>query len=117
MGKQILLIPLRQRTPVHSAFKIHDFFPQNQVYVLHCPPYSPDLDLCDFYLFCKIKNNLKGHRFQNVEDIQKNLTAAFKGIKEEEFGTCFEQWKQRMKKCIQSRGNYFEGDKLSDAIA
>ncbi len=43
--------------------------------------------------------------------------AALKGIKEEEFSACFEQWKHRMEKCIQSGGNYFEGDKLSDTAA
>ncbi len=51
-----------------------------------------------------------------MEDNQKNLTAAFKGIKEEEFSVCFEQRKHCMEKCIQSRGNYFEGDKISDVV-
>ncbi len=52
------------------------------------------------FLFCKIKNDLKGYRFQSVENILKNSTAALKGIKEEEFSVCFEQWKHRMEKCI-----------------
>ncbi len=82
-----------------------------------CWPYSPDLAPCDLFLFRKIKNTLEGHRFQSVEDIQKNSTVAFKGIKEEEFSVCFEQWKYRIEKCIRSAGNYFEGDKFSDAVA
>ncbi len=57
-----------------------------------------------FFLFHKINNTLKGHRFQSVEDIQKNSTAALKGIKKEEFTACFEQWKHCMEKYIQWEG-------------
>ncbi len=66
--------------PVHSAFKIHDFFAKNQVNVLDHPPYSPDLAPCDFFLFCKIifkawrtfknlcrRKCLRRAIFQNVE--------------------------------------------------
>ncbi len=66
---------------MHSAFNIRNFFAENQVNVLYHPPYSPALTPCDFFLFRKIKNTLKGHRL-SVEDIQKNLTASLKGIKE-----------------------------------
>ncbi len=51
--------------------------------------------------FYSVKFILKRHRFQ-CEDIQKNSTAIFKGIKKEEFRACFEQWKHRMEKRIQS---------------
>jgi hypothetical protein len=34
------------------------------------PPYSPDLATCDFYLFQKVKTELKGHNFESTEDIQ-----------------------------------------------
>ncbi len=36
--------------PVHSAFKIRDFFAKNQVNVLDHPPYSPDLAPCTFFI-------------------------------------------------------------------
>ncbi len=107
----------QDNTPMHSAFKIRDFFAKNQVNVLNHPPYSPDLAPSNFFLFRKFKNTLKGHHFQNVEDIQKNLTAALQGIKEEEFSACFKQQKHRTEKCIQSRGNYFDGENLSDTAA
>jgi hypothetical protein len=37
--------------------------------ILH-PPYWPDLATCDFFLFPKIKLNLKGRRFDTIEQIQ-----------------------------------------------
>jgi hypothetical protein len=37
-------------------------------WVLH---YSPDLALCDFYLFPKLKSKLKGHHFGTMGNAQK----------------------------------------------
>jgi hypothetical protein len=35
------------------------------------PPYSPDLALCDFALFPKLKMKLKEQHFETVPDIQR----------------------------------------------
>ena len=35
------------------------------------PPYSPDLAPCDFFLFPRMKRDLKGKRFQNVEEVRE----------------------------------------------
>jgi hypothetical protein len=37
------------------------------VTVVSHPPYSPDLALCDFYLFPRLKMKLKDRRFDTVE--------------------------------------------------
>jgi hypothetical protein len=34
------------------------------------PPYSPDLAFCDFFIFPKMKLDLKGRRFDTIEEIQ-----------------------------------------------
>jgi hypothetical protein len=34
------------------------------------PPYSPDLTPCDFFLFPKMKLNMKGRWFDTIEEIQ-----------------------------------------------
>jgi len=74
------------------------------------PPYSPDLATCDFFLFPRMKRDLKGKRFQNVEEVREKTTEALKAITLQEFQNCFEQWKKRWDKCIDSQGEYFEGD-------
>ena len=38
------------------------------------------------------------------------MTEALKAITLQEFQNCFEQWKKRWDKCIDSQGEYFEGD-------
>jgi hypothetical protein len=57
-----------------------------------------------------MKRDLKGKRFQNVEEVREKTTETLKAITLQEFQKCFEQWKKRWDKCIDSRGEYFEGD-------
>jgi hypothetical protein len=38
--------------------------------VIPHPPYNPDLAPCDFFLFSKMKLELKGRRFYTIEEIK-----------------------------------------------
>ena len=73
-------------------------------------PYSPDLAPCDFLLFPKLKNTLKGQRLADLSDIQRNLKNLLQGIQEHDFQDCFQQWHHRLTKCIASQWEYFEGE-------
>jgi len=53
------------------------------------PPYSPDLAPCDFWLFPKLKNAMKGQRFADLSDIQSNVKTLLRGILENDFQDCF----------------------------
>jgi hypothetical protein len=44
--------------------------------VISNQPYSPDLKPCDFFLFPKMKWNLKGRRFDNFQEIQAESRGA-----------------------------------------
>jgi len=68
------------------------------------PPYSPDLDPNDFWLFPRIKSALKGRRFQYTEDIQKNMITALKAIPQQEFQKYFQHWQHRWAKCTAAQG-------------
>jgi hypothetical protein len=68
------------------------------------PPFSSDLAPNDFWLFPKIKSALKGRRFQDIEDIKKNVTTLLKAQK------CFQQWQHRFANYIAAQGEYLEGD-------
>jgi hypothetical protein len=37
------------------------------------PPYSPELAPCDFWLFPKLKNAMKGQRIVDLSDSQYNV--------------------------------------------
>jgi hypothetical protein len=71
------------------------------------PPYSPDLAPCDFWLFPKLKNVLKGQRFADLSGIQREMKKLLRGIPENDFQECVRQWHHRLTKCIASQGKYF----------
>jgi hypothetical protein len=49
--------------------------------------HSPDLAPCDFWLLPKLKNALKGQRFADISDIQRNVTTLLRAIPENDFET------------------------------
>jgi len=59
-----------------------------------------------------MKRDLKRKCFQNVEEVREKMTEALKAVTLQELQNCFEQWKKQWDKCIDSQGEYFEGDKI-----
>jgi len=74
--------------------RIRQFLTYQGMTLVPHPPYSPDLAPADFF-FPRMKRDLKGRRFDTVEDLIAAETRALNGIQVEEFHRCFEQWKQR----------------------
>jgi len=85
---------------------------EKSIAVVPQPPYSPDLSSCELFLFFHLKNNLKGRHFGTLDNIQKSVTDELKGIPAEALQNYYEQWKQRLRRCVAAQGNYFEGDNL-----
>jgi len=48
-------------------------------------PTSQDLSPCDFFLFPRLNNHLKGRHFATLDNIQNNVTEELKGNPEEAF--------------------------------
>ncbi|KAF0740779.1 protein GVQW3-like [Aphis craccivora] len=90
--------------------KLREKIPDKQIPVVPHPPYSPYLAPCDFFLFPKIKTDLKGQGFDDIKTIKKNAVDQLKQLKVEDFQHCFKKWQERWDKCITSGGDYFEGD-------
>jgi hypothetical protein len=75
------------------------------------PPYSPEFAKCDFFLFPRMKGQKKGKRFVDVREVKKKTLEVLNNISTEEFQKCFQQWeKKHWYKCIESKGEYVEGD-------
>jgi len=75
--------------PAHTSHPVQQFLAKHGTVQLQQPPYSPDLTLCDFFLFPRLKKVLKGHRFEATEDIKRNSTKTLSDILNEEFAKCF----------------------------
>ena len=60
----------------HTALRTREFLENSGLKTLPHPPYSPDLAPCDFWLFSRIKDELRGKRFSTNEEL---VGGAFRG--------------------------------------
>ena len=67
-------------------------------------PYSLDLSPNDFFLFPNIKNKMRDERFGSPETFRTLISE----VTALEWKKCFENWFERMQKCIDLKGEYFE---------
>ena len=91
----------------HTTLSARQFWTKNGMTPLTHPPYSPDLAACDFFLFLRMNKDLKGNRFENVDEVKEKTTMALQGITLKQFQGCFQCWKTRLDRCIASWGEYF----------
>ncbi|UYV61175.1 hypothetical protein LAZ67_1003712 [Cordylochernes scorpioides] len=83
-------------------------WPSIQPYRSLIHPYSPDLAPNDFFLYPKLKMNLKGRKFDNVDMIQAESKATLRNLSKSDFISCFDNWKKRWNGCIEAGRAYFE---------
>jgi hypothetical protein len=95
MEKQLDFAPRQHASPY--ALSVKQFLANHDITVLEHPPYSPDLALCNFYLFPKIKS---------VEDVKAKTTEILNGLSESDLQNCFERWQHRMQLCFNAKRNY-----------
>ena len=74
------------------------------------PPYSPDLAPCDFWLFSKLKENLRGCRYETTEEMKEAVTKVIDMLTQEYFYGAFQKLLERYKKFITAGGDYYEVD-------
>jgi transposase len=60
--------------PAHRSVFIKHFLAKNNMTTLEHTPYSPDLVPVDFYLFLRLKSELKERRFCDAAEIIRNAT-------------------------------------------
>jgi histone-lysine N-methyltransferase SETMAR len=106
-------------TTIHSQLKscgetsllIRDLLANMNTTMLPQPLYSPDLALADFFLFPKLKSNLKGRQFQTIQEITEKSQMELRAILKKAYLDCFQKWQWLWERCINAGGEYFEGDK------
>ena len=93
----------------HTAATTVSYLEEQGVQLLPHPPYSPDLAPCDFWLFPKVKKAISGKPFSRIQDLARAVRSELQSIPTSEYAGCFQSWKMRMQRCIDSDGKYFEG--------
>jgi [histone H3]-lysine36 N-dimethyltransferase SETMAR len=101
---------LHDNAPAHRSVIVQQYLAKHSVTVLPQPPYSPDLAPCDFSLFPRMKDALKGRRFSSANDVKAAATEALKDVSRNGFLETFQKLYERWQKCIIAQGEYFEGN-------
>ena len=99
-------------SPCHTTISVNECLAKKGISVVPQPPYSPDLSPCDFFLFPKLKFHLKCRHFGTVDNIQKVVTDQLRALLHEDFQHCYREWEQRLRRCVASQVNCFEGDNV-----
>ena len=92
----------------HTATQTVNYLKHQNIELMsHCP-YSPDLSPNDFFLFPRVKNKLRGQRFTTPEEAVEAYKSHVLRIPPSEWKQCFKNWFERIQKCINLKGEYFE---------
>jgi len=99
-----------EKWSTHNALSVKQFLVSNNTVVLAHPSYLPDLAPCEFFLFPKIKFMLKGAHFVLTEEVKAKMIQLLNSLRENNLQLCFEQCQHHMQLCLNSEGDYSEGD-------
>jgi hypothetical protein len=70
------------------------------------PPSSPDLALCDFWLFGYLKHCLEGRFFDDDVALEGSMSEIPMSIEPDMFVRVFADWKHLLQQCIDQRGDH-----------
>ena len=99
----------QDNVPAHASQEVQTTIKtQLEAEILTHPPYSPDLAPCDFALFLKLKDELKGKHFNDLDELGSESSRILNSYPVEWFDQVYRQWMERHRKCIASQGAYFE---------
>lgn len=92
----------------HCAKSTKSFASQNGLDFWKHPAYLPDFAPSDFYLFCTIKQYLKGKEFESEDEIFDTIVKILNGISKDELLFVMVEWKRRPEACISNGGEYID---------
>ena len=96
--------------PVHNSILVTDYLSKMGIKIVPYPPYSPDLAPCDFWLFPKLMEKLRGCHYETIEEMKEAVMKVIDMLTQEDFHGAFQKLLEQYKKCIAAGGDYFKGD-------
>ena len=103
-------IPSEDNVPVHNSILVTDYLTKMGIKTVLQPHYRQDLAPCDFWLFPKLKEKLRGCRYETIEEMMKEaVTKVIDTPTQEDFHGAFQKSLQRYNKCIAAGEDYFDG--------
>lgn len=96
--------------PAHNSrdTKLHMLF--TGLKRLSHPALSPDLALCDFWLFPHLKKHMRSQIYPSLDALEAAVDAEIAAIPLAEFReVILQKWPTRWGRCVNRHGDYFEG--------
>jgi hypothetical protein len=82
-------------SPCHTAAIVAQEMQRLRWVQIPHPPYSADLAICDFYLFGRLKQQLRGITVETAEELVDEVTRVFATLSKEELRRAFDHWIER----------------------
>ena len=101
---------LQDKAPVHNSILVTYYLTKMDIKTFPHRPNSRDLAPCNFWLFPKLKENLRGCRYETIEEMIEAVSKVIVTLTQEDFHGTLQKLLERYKKCIAAGGYYFEGD-------
>jgi histone-lysine N-methyltransferase SETMAR len=90
----------------HTATITREFFEKRRVELVQQSPYSPDLNMCDRWLFKEIKKGLRGYTLNCAKDVLRSALEVFNKIPIDRFARELETLKTHCNHVIALHGDY-----------
>ena len=100
-----LLLQMDNARP-HASRLTQGFLADSGVQIIKQSPYSLDLNLCDRFLFRKIKSELNGVDLMDQDDVRKSLQHIFRHISGHFFVRQLWKLRDHAKRVIEIGGHY-----------
>ena len=100
----------QDNAPVHNSILVADYLTKMGIKTVPHHPYSPDLAPCDLWLFPKLKEKLRGCRYEIIEVMKETVTKVIDTLTQEDFHEAFQKLLEWYNKCIAAGGDYFKRD-------
>ncbi len=72
-------------------------------------PRSPDLTVCDFYLFGRVKSLVYAHpRPQTLDELKEKIREVMRSLDPTEIRAAFQSMRLRAHACLSVQGNHFK---------
>ena len=75
----------QDNAPVHNSILVTDYLTKMGIKTVPHTPYCPDLAPCDFCLFPKLKEKLRGCRYETIEEMKEAVTKVIDTLTQEDF--------------------------------
>ena len=75
----------QDNAPVHKSILVTDYLTKMGIKTDRHPPYRPDLTPCDFWLFPKLKEKIRGCRYETIEEMKEAVTKVIETLIQDDF--------------------------------